>query len=127
MEHNSLCVCIFPASGLRDVRVAVPVAVRRGARVKLSCEYDLENAQLYSVKWYRGDQEFFRFVPRDEPHTQVFPHPGINVDVSLSGARAVVLSDVQPAITGVYRCEVSADAPLFHTVIREAAMVIVGK
>ncbi|XP_046399111.1 uncharacterized protein LOC124165676 [Ischnura elegans] len=113
-----------PASGLRDVRLTVPVAVRRGGRVKLSCDYDLEDAQLYSVKWYRGDQEFFRFVPREEPHTQVFPYPGVNVDVSLSGARGLVLRDVQPDLTGVFKCEVSADAPLFHTIIREAAMVI---
>ncbi|XP_071448839.1 uncharacterized protein [Hetaerina americana] len=113
-----------PAYGLRDVRLTVPVAVRRGGRVKLSCDYDLEDAQLYSVKWYRGDQEFFRFVPREEPHTQVFPYPGVNVDVSLSGARGLVLRDVQPDLTGVFKCEVSADAPLFHTIIREAAMVI---
>ena len=47
--------------------------------------------------------------------------------VSLSDARNVTLLDVQKQLTGFYKCEVSADAPLFHTEIKSASMTVVGK
>ncbi|XP_071443614.1 uncharacterized protein [Hetaerina americana] len=112
-------------SGLRDVRISVPEAVRRGGIARLSCDYDLEMTPLYSIKWYKGDEEFYRYVPKEAPPTQVFPLSGINVDVSQSNAKEVRLNDVQMALSGVYKCEVSADAPLFHTDIKSAPMVVV--
>nr|CAI5828558.1 unnamed protein product [Callosobruchus analis] len=48
--------------------------------VTLYCEYDLEGAPLYSVKWYRDGDEFYRYVPKEEPPTRVFPLPGLRVD-----------------------------------------------
>jgi hypothetical protein len=68
--------------GLRNVEVIVPVAVSPGDTVILQCSYDLEGDELYTVKWYKGRQEFFRYVPKELPHTRVFPLPGVNVDVS---------------------------------------------
>jgi hypothetical protein len=69
--------------GLRNVSVIVPVAVSPGDTVTLECSYVLEgDEELYTVKWYKGRQEFFRYVPKELPHTRVFPLPGVNVDVS---------------------------------------------
>lgn len=48
----------------------------------LQCEYDLEDAPLYSIKWYFNSHEFYRFVPKEAPPTKVFPVLGITVDVS---------------------------------------------
>jgi hypothetical protein len=70
--------------GLQNVSVIVPVAVSPGDTVILHCSYDLEGDELYTVKWYKGRQEFFRYVPKELPHTRVFPLPGVNVDVSLN-------------------------------------------
>jgi len=39
--------------------------------------------QLYNVKWYKDTEEFFRYVPADNPPMQVFDEPGVNVDVSI--------------------------------------------
>ena len=64
------------------MRVSVPEAVAVGATVTLHCRYDLETDILYSVKWYKGKREFFRYIPKELPHTRVFPLPGIDVDVS---------------------------------------------
>jgi hypothetical protein len=47
--------------------------------------------------------------------------------VSLSDARSVTLLNVQKELTGVYKCEVSADAPLFHTEIKSASITVVCK
>ncbi|GLH08255.1 Uncharacterized protein GBIM_13528 [Gryllus bimaculatus] len=69
------------ATALREVRLWVPEAVRSGHAVKLACDYDLEEAALYSIKWYRGDQEFYRYVPKESPPTRVFALPGIHVDL----------------------------------------------
>ena len=36
--------------------------VPRNDRVELVCNYDMEGDKLYSVKWYRNGQEFYRSV-----------------------------------------------------------------
>lgn len=105
--------------------VTIPTAVSPGDTVTLKCHYDLENDPLYTVKWYKGRQEFFRYIPKELPHTRVFPLQGVNVDVSKSGANEVVLRDVQFEIAGKYRCEVSADAPSFHTSMVASYMHVV--
>lgn len=69
-------------SALKDVAVTVPQAVNVGDTVTLQCRYDLEGEDLYMVKWYRGAREFFRFIPKELPSTQVFALQGIDVDVS---------------------------------------------
>ncbi|XP_044740030.1 uncharacterized protein LOC123301359 [Chrysoperla carnea] len=45
--------------------------------------------------------------------------------VTVSNAHTVTLLSVQRGISGVYKCEVSADAPYFHTDIRSAQMTVV--
>jgi hypothetical protein len=48
----------------------------------LSCEYDLEGGSLYSVKWYKDESEFFRYMPDYDPQNQAFHTPGVTLDVS---------------------------------------------
>ena len=69
---------------LKDVKIDAPAAIALGKTVTLICTYDLEGDDLYSVKWYKNRQEFYRFVPKELPHYKVFPVPGTNVDVSIS-------------------------------------------
>ncbi|KAK8775879.1 hypothetical protein V5799_030777 [Amblyomma americanum] len=75
-----------PAQALRMVEVNVPSWPTRGSTVKLECLYDLENDPLYSVKWYKDQQEFFRFLPRDRPAKRVFKVKGLTVNVSATSA-----------------------------------------
>lgn len=90
-----MCVCVnFNISlsisfsdltlGLRDFHISIPLAVRRGDDAHLFCNYDLENDTLYSVKWYKGRREFYRYLPKENPAMKLFPLPGINVEVSIS-------------------------------------------
>lgn len=39
----------------------------------------------------------------------------------------VILNSVQLSSTGIYRCEVSGEAPFFETVTDHQRMVVVGK
>jgi len=71
---------------LKDARLEMRPGngvVLRGNPVTLICEYDLEGAPLYSVKWYRGNREFFRHIPKDVPTTKLFPFQGLLIDVSI--------------------------------------------
>lgn len=68
---------------LRDVRVTVPAAVKKGDNVELICLYDMEGDSLYSVKWYKGRREFYRYTPKENPAMKTFVVNGINVVVSL--------------------------------------------
>ncbi|CAH1644375.1 unnamed protein product [Spodoptera littoralis] len=111
---------------LRDIQLSVPEAVGVGSSATLGCRWALDVGEtLYTVKWYHGAQEFFRFVPKELPNTRVFSQTGISVDVSRSGAQQVVLRGVSRGLSGRYRCEVSADAPFFHTVYKSANMRVV--
>lgn len=68
---------------LRDIQLSVPEAVGVGSSATLGCRWSLETGEtLYTVKWYHGAQEFFRFVPKELPNTRVFSQTGISVDVS---------------------------------------------
>ena len=62
--------------------VRIPNHIMRHKSATLGCKYDLDGESLYSVKWYKDGHEFYRYVPRDMPPAQIFPLPGVNVDVS---------------------------------------------
>ncbi|XP_055642208.1 uncharacterized protein LOC129779003 isoform X2 [Toxorhynchites rutilus septentrionalis] len=85
----------------------------------------MEGAALYSVKWYKGKREFFRYTPKGNPELMVFPLPGITVERSHSNGSHLTLTAVEPTMSGKYSCEVSADAPSFHTMIVSSEMEVV--
>ena len=61
----------------------IPVYKQVGEETTLLCHYDLEGHSLYSVKWYKDDVEFYRYMPKNLPAKLVYPDmPGIDVDVS---------------------------------------------
>ncbi|KAJ0171001.1 hypothetical protein K1T71_013200 [Dendrolimus kikuchii] len=112
---------------LRNLSISVPRAVLsgEGESAVLRCSYDLEGAALYSIKWYRAETEFYRFVPREMPPSMVFPLPGASVDLTQSDMNQVRIENMNRRLSGDYQCEVSADAPLFHTDIRSAPLTVV--
>ncbi|XP_075549200.1 uncharacterized protein LOC142582938 [Dermacentor variabilis] len=105
--------------GLRIVSLDVPQRVSVGREALLKCAYDLEGDLLYSVKWYKDDIEFFRYVPSDRPPGQYFEVNGIRVDMIRSVNGSVFIRGMDAASEGTYKCEVSADAPSFQTIFAE--------
>lgn len=113
--------------------------VPKNVTVELECDYDLEGDKLYAIKWYKGTREFYRYAPGEIPMAKTFEVNGIKVDVSenysyysilninwihfgmlqlgKSTDRIVALVLADSHIAGVFSCEVSTDAPSFHTVL----------
>lgn len=69
-------------AGLRLTEVVVPPVVDIHEDITLCCRFDTDGEKLYSVKWYKDDFEFYRFMPGNSPQTQIFPRTGIVLDVS---------------------------------------------
>ncbi|XP_034252747.1 uncharacterized protein LOC117652142 isoform X2 [Thrips palmi] len=85
----------------------------------------MEGEELYSIKWYKGQQEFFRFTPKETPSAKVFHIEGIDVMKERSDARKVTLRHVDHSAAGRYACEVSADRPSFTTSMVEGRLNVV--
>ena len=49
-----------PTSCLLLLSVRVPPLSLAGTDASLHCDFDTQHEQLYSVKWYKGEQEVFR-------------------------------------------------------------------
>lgn len=77
-----MCVCVA-VSGQKITELTVPPYVDVRDTATLVCHYKLENTTLNSVKWYKGEQEFFRYTPGMSPPTRTFPTAGISLDVSM--------------------------------------------
>jgi hypothetical protein len=129
----------------------IPSYKFRGDEATLSCYFDLEREELYSVKWYKDGHEFFRYIPGDrDQKVTVFSLPGVRVDVSRgcvispknvprainqnnflqenrSDKNRVTLLSLNLNSAGTYRCEVSAEAPLFNTVSQRNRLSVIGK
>lgn len=113
-----LFFCFFlGVGGLRNVRVLSPGAVAVGESIKLECHFDLEGDHLYAVKWYKGKKEFYRYLPKENPPSKVFPLPGVEVDVSDFLFTAFVF--LLPNINIVIKFCLPYDVYFFYTAIYE--------
>ncbi|XP_050515204.1 uncharacterized protein LOC126890370 [Diabrotica virgifera virgifera] len=110
---------------LKNVLLTIePNVVQRFNHSTLHCSYDLEKDILYSVKWYRGRYEFYRYTPSEYPNIKTFAVKGINVDEKNSNSTQVLLRDIDFNISGNFSCEVTTDAP-FSTGFDRKTMVVV--
>ncbi|KAG7167151.1 Cell adhesion molecule 3-like 1, partial [Homarus americanus] len=106
------------------VRFNVPRWAARGGEAVLTCQFDLADDLLYSVKWYKSGREFYRFVPAEKPPQTHFPFPGVTVDTEQSDEQQVALKGVNLDTAGRYKCEVLTEAPLFKTLVRSALLTV---
>jgi len=93
---------------MKEMQVPDVVPYSSSKGVSLNCSYDLEEDDLYSIKWFKersSDRrrnnrrrmnatsysqqnsitwdEFYRFLPKNDPQTQIYSTLGVHVDVSL--------------------------------------------
>ncbi|XP_039444616.1 uncharacterized protein LOC120424496 [Culex pipiens pallens] len=102
---------------LQLTEINVPDIVDYRHPVTMSCSYDLGENQLNSVKWYKGNEEFYRFAPMLNPRFKDFPVEGVQVVTPESLCNQFLcqiwLTNLSRHSSGQYRCEVSGDAPQF--------------
>ncbi|XP_023176929.2 uncharacterized protein LOC111603529 [Drosophila hydei] len=120
-----ILVLIDITSALTMTEVKIPNHIMRLKSALLGCRYALDGESLYSVKWYKDGHEIYRYVPRDKPPGQAFPLPGVNIDLRNSSDTQVMLRRVTLQTSGLYRCEVSGEAPAFNTVSESETMTVV--
>ncbi|XP_071521639.1 uncharacterized protein [Panulirus ornatus] len=115
------------ARGLHITKVDVPTPVAVGEGGWLECQFVDEGESIYALKWYLGLDEFYRWTPAESPQVKTFPVKGdpLTVNTAESHRGRVRIQDVRLGAAGVFRCEVSAEAPAFHTESRVATMTVV--
>lgn len=63
IRSSLLSIAVLPDTRtLHITNIAVPPFVDVRDVVMLSCEYDIGKQTLNSVKWYKNDKEFYRWV-----------------------------------------------------------------
>ncbi|KAF5289185.1 hypothetical protein FQR65_LT00071 [Abscondita terminalis] len=95
---------------LKNVELTLqPSIVERDCNCTLICTYDLEDVPLYTVSWYRGTNEFYRYRPSETPSIKLFKTPGINVDEDQSNSTQVVLRKIEFNLSGNFSCVVTTE------------------
>ncbi|XP_059049613.1 uncharacterized protein LOC131844689 [Achroia grisella] len=112
------------ANSVRIVELRISTHAAEGGEALLGCQFDMEGDSLYSVKWYKDGREFYRYVPMNVPPISHFPAPGVIVDLARSSSNVVALENLTRESAGVYRCEVSGEAPYFAVVNSEKRVTI---
>lgn len=88
---------------------------------------DSREERLYSIKWYKDNEEFYRYVPSASQPIKSYKIEGIRVDPNYSDGSKVLLKNLSLKSSGVYRCEISAEAPNFDSVQGEGRMDVICK
>ncbi|XP_050689032.1 uncharacterized protein LOC126981638 [Eriocheir sinensis] len=118
----------LPTGGgcIRITRVRVPPTVEVGGAAELDCEWEQEGDVMYSIKWYQGSNEFYRYTPSTPRQVQIFDPDTLDVDADKSWGGSVRVSNITLQAEGPFHCEVSAEAPTFHTASDSARMRVVA-
>ena len=84
--------CVAVIDSLSNLSVRIPELLQKGETADLTCSYNLGGDTLYSVKWYKGRHEFYRYMPHEQPRIKTFPVKGMQINVSPSSGQ------VHPAV-----------------------------
>uniref|UniRef100_A0A0C9RI65 CEACAM6_0 protein n=1 Tax=Fopius arisanus TaxID=64838 RepID=A0A0C9RI65_9HYME len=113
-------------NGLKLLSISIPPYTFRGENARLVCSYDLESEKLYSVSWYKDNEEFYKYVPSSDRSQHSYQVEGIEVDHHNSNSQKVILKHVTLDSAGLYKCEVSAEAPSFLSVKGKGYMEVIA-
>jgi len=129
-KNISICILLISVNFkvlqcLRIRSIDVPKYAKVGDNLLLSCNFLLGGDQLYSVKWYKDNMEFYRYVPKDYPHAQEFGVSGVRVALDKSDDKTVEIISIALDTAGTYMCEVSSEAPRFKTVEASTDLTVI--
>lgn len=62
-----------------------------GQDVELECAFPwTEPRELYSIKWWRDNDQFYQYIPKNPDPKMMFNVTGIKVDVSTRGVLVIL-------------------------------------
>ena len=73
---------VLVIDSLSNINVRIPEFIQTGESADLTCSFNLGGDDLYSVKWYKGRHEFYRYMPNEKPKIKIFPVKGMKINVS---------------------------------------------
>ncbi|KAK9870361.1 hypothetical protein WA026_007929 [Henosepilachna vigintioctopunctata] len=116
---NLVFLMVLGCSALRLTNMTSPTVQDPRDDMQFYCEYDMGGEELYAVKWYKDDHEFFRYIPTGDPSSVEFQVMGVHVDsrkthCDISSCRLFLNNLSRTFSSGAYRCEVSSEAPAFR-------------
>ena len=83
MQISPLLLVAFllgPGLALILREVSLPAYILAGSRARLDCDYDTQGEEIYSVKWYKGGREIFRYQPSlGERPISVYSRAGVDI------------------------------------------------
>lgn len=75
-------------SSLR-ISISAPELVKQNDAFWLNCSYEKlnlktaeTNEEIYAIKWFKDNEEFYRYLPNSRPKVSTYPTNGIQLDVS---------------------------------------------
>jgi hypothetical protein len=78
---NAILECNFELNGRKDGELDLDNQNYQNTYNFEDLNYEPES--LYSVKWYKDNEEFYRYVPKANPPQNSYKVDGIRVDVSM--------------------------------------------
>ncbi|XP_065159252.1 uncharacterized protein [Atheta coriaria] len=106
-------------NALRLTNMSAPLVADVRGDIDLDCRFDMGAEELYAVKWYKDDREFFRYMPKQHPKTIKFPVVGINLEMTNTNCgkdhcKVKLRGLSREHSGGAFRCEISSEAPTFR-------------
>jgi len=97
--------------GWEITELTVPYPAIAGETGHMYCNFDLQSRQVHRVQWYKDAKKIFAYIPNLRSHRhEVWNMEGIDIDVSRSSLKSLVLLDMMVYSGGEFRCEVIAAA-----------------
>lgn len=129
MSYHSKIYLVLAAllqviDSLSNLSVRIPEYIQKGQTADLTCSFNLGGDKLYSVKWYKGRHEFYRYMPNENPVIKTFPVKGMIINMTDSTQSRVLLEQVQVRQSGTYLCEVTV-TPSYYALMQYANMTVV--
>lgn len=111
---------------MRVKQVIVPQPAIVGQNAKLQCLWESTDKQVYSVRWYINNKQFYSYIRGSAPEKIRHKIEGVEVDLLESNETSVTLRDVTPLYEGEYRCELMSEAPVFETAFYSTHLFVVN-
>ncbi|XP_017785833.1 PREDICTED: uncharacterized protein LOC108568987 [Nicrophorus vespilloides] len=124
-----MCFAVENGECLSLKSIKFPEVADVRGNVDLECHFDMEKDILKDIKWYKDNNEFFRYEPKRTPPYISFEVAGVHVLKGVDQCNLkncyVSLHQLSKAHSGgSYRCEVTSEGPSFKSVSETGNIIV---